>query len=149
MIAAVRPDTWNLPLLLHITGAMVLVGALITVAALLLASRRGDEQPLTRTAYRALLLGAVPAFILMRVTAEWVASEEDVDEDAAWIGIGYIVSDGGLLLLIVATVLTGLGARRTAAGRERGRGLGAATALTLLMLGLYVVAIWAMAAKPV
>jgi uncharacterized membrane protein len=148
MIAAVRPDAWNLPLLLHIIGAMVLVGALITVAGLLLASRRGDAQPLTRTAFRSLLLGAVPAFILMRVAAEWVASEEDLDQDAAWVGIGYIVSDGGLLLLIVATVLTGLGAKRAAAGRERGRGLGAATALTLLMLGLYVVAIWAMTAKP-
>ena len=149
MIAAIRPDSWNLPLLLHITGAMVLVGALITVAALLLASRRGDEQPLTRTAFRVLLLGAVPGFIVMRVAAEWVASEENVDEEAAWLGIGYIVSDGGLLLLIVATVLTGLGARKAAAGRERGRGLGAATAITLLMLGLYLVAIWAMTARPV
>ena len=29
-IAAIRPDEWNLPLLVHVTGAMVLVGALVT-----------------------------------------------------------------------------------------------------------------------
>ena len=149
MIAAIRPDSWNLPLLLHIAGAMVLVGALVLAAALLIASRRGDEAPLSRSAYRTLLLAALTAFVVMRVAAQWVASEEDVDEDAAWLGIGFIVSDGGLLFLIAATVLAGLGARRAAAGKERGRGLGAATALTLLMLGLYVVAIWAMASKPV
>ena len=34
MIAAVRPDSWNLPLLAHVAGAMVLVGALVLVAAM-------------------------------------------------------------------------------------------------------------------
>ena len=148
MIAAVRPDSWNLPLLLHVLGAMVLVGALVLAAALLIASRRGDEQPLTRSAYRALLLAALPAFVVMRVAAQWTASEEDVPDDAAWLGIGFIVSDLGVVLLIATTVLAGLGAKRAAAGRARGSGLEAATALTLLMLGAYVVAIWAMVAKP-
>jgi uncharacterized membrane protein len=41
MLAAIRPDSWNFPLLLHVFGAMVLVGGLVTaVTALILGSRR-------------------------------------------------------------------------------------------------------------
>lgn len=38
MLAVVRPDSWNLPLFLHVLGAMVLVGTLATAAVALLAS---------------------------------------------------------------------------------------------------------------
>lgn len=33
MLAAIRPDSWNLPLLLHVFGAMVLVGGLVVAVA--------------------------------------------------------------------------------------------------------------------
>ena len=32
-VAAIRPDSWDFPLFLHVTGAMLLVGALVVVAA--------------------------------------------------------------------------------------------------------------------
>jgi hypothetical protein len=147
-VAAVRPDSWNLPLLLHVAGAMVLVGALVTVLAALVAARRGGDAALTRLGFRTLLIVGVPAFLLMRVGAEWVASEEDVPDDATWIGIGYMVSDLGLLLMIVATVLAGLGARRAAREGERGRSTVVATALVAVMVVAYLAAVWAMTAKP-
>ena len=111
-LAAIRPDEWNLPLLLHVAGAMVLVGALITAVAALVASRTSRPAPMKRVAFRTLLLAALPGYILMRGAAEWIFSEENLDDEAAWIGIGYIVSDLGLLLLIIATVLAGISSRR-------------------------------------
>ena len=100
MLAIVRPDGWNLPLLVHVAGAMLLVGALVVALAVTAgALRRGDDAAvLTRLAYRTLLIGVLPAYLTMRVGAEWIASEEAVGDDAAWIGIGYGTSDAGLLL---------------------------------------------------
>ena len=40
-LAAIRPDSWNFPLLLHILGAAVLVGAVLT-AVVTTARRRAD-----------------------------------------------------------------------------------------------------------
>ena len=147
MVATVRPDAWNLPLLVHVAGAMLLVGALAVVLALSAAAlRRGeDAAALTRLAFRGLLLGVLPAYVVMRGGAEWVASEEGV-ADPAWIGIGYSVADGGLVLAIIAAVLARRASRRGAAGAG---GLGrAVVALSGLLLVAYVVAIWAMTAKP-
>ncbi len=117
MLAMVRPDGWNLPLLVHVAGAMLLVAALVVVVALCAgALRRGDGTAvLTRLAFRSLLLGVVPAYVVMRAGAEWLASEEAVG-DQAWVGIGYGTSDGGLLLVIVACVLAWRAARRGADG---------------------------------
>ncbi len=147
--ASIRPDDWNLPLLLHVLGAMVFVGLLATIAVILVAALRTDDRAAAlRLAFRTLLIGALPSYIVMRVGAEWVASEANVDEDAAWIGIGYIVTDLGLLLLIVVTVLTGLAKRRVGRGTEPGRLVRPATAITLLLIAAYAVALWAMTAKP-
>jgi hypothetical protein len=148
-IAAIRPDDWNLPLLLHVAGAMVLVGALAVVTASLVSARGGDAAALTRLSFRTLLYAALPGFILTRVSAEWIASEEDVDDEATWIGIGYMVSDFGLLLLIVGTVLIGVAMRRLRRDEgPPGRAAGVATALISLTLAGYLVAIWAMTTKP-
>jgi hypothetical protein len=151
IFASVRPDSWNLPLLFHALGAMVFVSMLAAIAVVLVASLRGGDRPAAlRFAFRSLLLGAIPSYVLMRGAAEWVASEEDVDEDAAWIGIGYMVTDLGLLLLIVVTVLVGLARRRATSGTKEPGGLvRPATALTLILIAAYAVALWAMTAKPV
>jgi hypothetical protein len=151
MIAAVRPDSWNLPLLVHVLGAMVFVGLLLVLAVILVVSLRdgGDRVAALRFAFRTVLLGLLPSYIVMRVGAEWVFSEENADEDAAWIGIGYIVTDLGLLLLIVTAVLLGLARRRAASGTKEPRGLvRPATAITFLLIAAYAVALWAMTAKP-
>jgi hypothetical protein len=148
MVAAIRPDAWDLPLLLHVAGAMLLVGSLVVVIATMGASLRrgGGVEVLTSLPFRALLIGVLPSYILMRVGAEWIASEEDVIGDPDWIGIGYSTADGGLVLTIIAAVLAWRAARRGAAGPG---GLGRAVlVLAAVLIVAYGVAIWAMAAKP-
>jgi hypothetical protein len=141
--------TWSFPLFLHILGAMILVGGLVTGAAALALGR--DDVRVLRLGYRCLLLVSLPGFVLMRVGAEWTASREgwhDVDDEPAWLRIGYITADAGGLLLAIALIVGGFGLRRLRRGG--GTGLVKATmGLTLLMLAAYVVAIWAMGAKPV
>jgi hypothetical protein len=147
MLAAIRPGDWNMPLFIHVGGAMLLVAALVVVAATMGAAvRRGDGAlELTRLAYRALLLGVLPAYVVMRVGAEWIVSKEGVDE-ASWVGIGYSTADGGLLLVIIAAVLSWRATRR---GTDAPGGLGrAVVVLSGVLLLAYTVAIWAMTAKP-
>jgi uncharacterized integral membrane protein len=148
--AAVRPDAWNFPLLLHVLGATVLVALLATVAVVLTVALRSDDRAAAlRFGFRTLLIGTIPAYLVMRLAAEWIASKEHLeDSDASWIGIGYSVADGGLLFLIVMTVLAGLAARRA---RQGGQPTGLArwtTGLALLLIVAYGVALWAMATKP-
>jgi hypothetical protein len=147
MPATIRPDDWNLPLLVHVAGAILLVGALVVVAIVIAAALRrpDDAAELTRLGFRVLLLGVLPADIVMRVGAEWVASRENLG-DSTWIGIGYSTADGGLLLAIVATVLAWRATRRGADGPG---GLGrAAVVLAGVLLVAYAVTLWAMATKP-
>ena len=148
MVAVVRPGAWEFPLFLHVAGAMLLVGALVVVVATTTgALRRGDgSEALAGLAFRTLLVGVLPAYILMRVGAEWIASKEGVPDDVQWIGIGYGVADGGLLLAIIATVLAWRAARRSGEGPG---GMGRAVfVLAALLIVAYAVAIWAMATKP-
>jgi hypothetical protein len=145
-LSAIRPGDWNLPLFVHVGGAMLLVGALVVVAASMGAAvRRGDGAvELTRLAYRALLIGVLPSYVLMRIGAEWIVSKEGVDE-ASWVGIGYATADGGLLLVIIAAVLAWRATRR---GGDAPGGPGrAVVVLSGLLLLAYAVAIWAMTAK--
>jgi hypothetical protein len=140
LLAAMRPDDWNIALFVHVLGAMVLVGALV-LALTAMASRN------LRLGYRALLFAAIPSWIAMRVGAQWIFSKEgldDVDPAPAWIDIGFITSEASFLLIVAGTVCAGIAARRT-----RGDGLRAATlVLTGIVLVAYVVAIWAMTNKP-
>jgi hypothetical protein len=148
MVAVVRPDSWNLPLFVHVAGAMLLVGALVVVTvAMAAALRRGDGvQVLTRLAFRTLLIGVIPAYVLMRAGAEWIASEENIPDELDWVGIGYIVADLGLLLTLITTVLAWRAARRGADG-PGGAGR-AAFVLAAVLIVAYGVALWAMATKP-
>jgi hypothetical protein len=145
MLALIRPDGWNLPLFLHVFGAIVVVGATATLAIAGFASRRNAEHNplLARTIARAFILGVLPSWILMRVAAEWVHSKEFPSgaEQPGWIGVGYIVSDGTAVLLIVTGILAGLSVRR-------GRVLLAVPILaTICVLG-YAFAWFAMSGKP-
>jgi hypothetical protein len=147
MSATIRPDDWNLPLLVHVAGAILLVAALVVAAIVIAAALRrpDDAAELTRLGFRVLLLGVLPADIVMRVGAEWIASKENLG-DSTWIGIGYSTADGGLLLAIVATVLAWRATRRGADGPG---GLGrAAVVLAGVLLVAYAVTLWAMATKP-
>jgi hypothetical protein len=151
LLAALRPDDFNLPLFLHVLGAMALVGALGLVAISLASARKSDSAAGLRLGYRALLLGAIPAWIVMRVGAQWIASKEGFDQGdvPGWVDIGFITSEPTLLLLIAATVCSRMAANRA---REGGRPFGGLNMAALVCVGItllaYVVAIWAMSTKP-
>jgi hypothetical protein len=153
VLAAIRPDDVNFPLLLHVLGAMLLVGTLFTVGVAILAARRRPEEVeaagLTRFGLWTLIAGVFPAWIVMRIGAQWTASEENLSDDLelSWLEIGYITADVGALLILISIILSVIGLRQLRAGR--GRGLATAVGLiSLLLLAAYVVAVWAMTAKP-
>jgi hypothetical protein len=106
MIAAIRPDSWNLPLFLHVLGAMLLFGATLSAAILsIVAWRRSDTPVLPRATFLTLLLAAIPAWVLMRGGAAWIYSKEGFSghNDPSWIGIGFAAAEPGLLILLIAT----------------------------------------------
>ena len=147
MLAAIRPDDWDLPLFLHVLGAMLLVGGLLT-GGTALAIARGQAR-LLRVGYFTLLALALPGWILMRAAAEWIYDKEGFtgDDDPAWLDIGFVTAEGGGVLLLIALILGGFGVRRV--GRGGGSGLMTASAvLALVALVAYLVAVWAMGGKP-
>ena len=149
--AYVRTNSWDLPLFVHVLGAMMLVGLLaVAVAVLIAAARAGDDRTAAvRLAFRTLLIGAIPAYLVIRIGAAWIADKEHLtDSDASWIGIGYSVADGGLLVLLILNVLAGLAYRRARRGGQPVALLRWTTGLTLLLIVAYGVALWAMATKP-
>ena len=150
MLAVVRADDVNLPLLLHVLGAMLLVGTLVlAMTALYLAWRDGSEAS-ARLAFRSLLVGVIPAWIVMRVSAQFLLDKEGLeDAELAWIDIGFISAEPGFLLIVIATVLAGLAARRAGRGEAVGTGVKVAAVLCSILLVGYVIATWAMTAKPV
>lgn len=146
VLASVRPDDWNLPLFLHIAGAMTLVGGLVLALTGLLASWRGGEvASAVRLGYRALLLAVLPGWLVMRIAAEWTLSKESLENaKLTWVDIGFSTAEPGLLLIIIATVLAGLAARRGGAGT----GVRVAAVLVSILVVAYLVALWAMTTKP-
>ena len=148
-LASVRPDDVNVALLVHVVGAMAMVGALVTSAAAALVGWRDESASLLRLSSKTLLFVALPAFIAMRVGGEWTYVEENLDDapDLTWVGIGFITSDLGGLLLLIALILGGIGLRRTRSGGGTGL-LRASGVIAALLVVIYVVAIWAMGAKP-
>jgi hypothetical protein len=149
-LAVIRPDDWNLPLFLHILGAMVLVGALTLTSVSLIASWRSGSAALIRQAYMTLFYVALPSYIVFRVGSEWIADKEGLaDSNVTWIGIGYGVSDTGALLLIISLVIGGISVRRMNRGQQPSPiAARIVTGLVSLVLIAYLVAVWAMTAKP-
>jgi hypothetical protein len=67
MLAAIRPDSWNFPLFVHVLGAMILVGGLVAGASAL-AFARGDAK-LLRLGFWSLMLVSFPGWVVMRLGA--------------------------------------------------------------------------------
>ena len=148
VLASVRPDSWNFPLFVHVLGAMILAGGLLTGASILTFAR-GDVRFL-RLGYWTLLAVALPGYIVMRLGAQWIYSKEHLDDapsDPTWIGIGFIVADLGALLVLIALIVGGIGLRRLGSGGGQGL-LKAAMVMAWLVLAAALVAVWAMAGKP-
>ena len=146
LLASIRPDSWNFPLFLHVLGAMVLVGAVTTaVVAQLTAGGTSEPDRMRRFSFRTLLLAAIPAYIVMRIGAEWLYSKEfgDTEDDPTWIGIGYGTADAGALVLLIAVICAGIASWKSKSGLAKASGIIAAIALAG-----WIVTIWAMGAKP-
>jgi hypothetical protein len=150
MFAAIRPHSIDLALIVHVAGAMVLVGALVTAAAAGIIGWRDEAGALRRLSYRTLLFVALPAWFVMWFGAIWTESREHLDDlsnPPAWLGIGHIAAEGGGLLLLIALILGGIGTRRSRAGNGDGL-IRASSAMATFLVAVYVIAIWAMGAKP-
>jgi len=138
MLAYSRPF---LPLFLHVAGAMVLFGAVGAAALLAWAGARRDSPALARSALLALLVAAIPAWVVFRAGAAWISSREG-DPKGTWIDIGSVVGDGGLILLLVVTGLAYRWKRRGGVRTPRW-----VAGLTSIYLAALAVAWLAMAGK--
>ena len=149
VLALIRPGSWEFPLFLHVLGAMILIGGLVTSASSL-GFARGDVRFL-RLGYWSLLAVSLPGWILMRIGAEWIASREGWTKKGVpsptWLDIGFLLADAGGLILLISLVVGGFGVRRLRQGKGAGL-LKATLVLSLILLAAYVVAVWAMAGKP-
>jgi hypothetical protein len=153
MLAAIRPDDWNFALLLHVLGAMLLVGGLTAGVTALWLGWRADSLTLPRLGFRSLLLVAFPAWWLMRIAGQWIGSKEgfgDSENDPTWLVIGYLTAEAGGLLILISIILTGIGVRRMGRAETPSRSLlvRIGTVLVSIVLAAYLVAVWAMTTKP-
>jgi len=142
MLAILREDSWNLPLFLHVLGAIAVTGA--TAAALVTALSSQRRQWLKPMLWRVMLVAVLPAWLLMRVAGQWTESKEDIPGDPGWLGVGFLVGDAGLILLLAATILSWVAARRP----ERAWPTKAVAAIAGLYLIALFVAMFAMTGKP-
>jgi hypothetical protein len=141
-----RPSTWDLPLFVHVLGATVLFGGMLALTVLAVAVWRRPESGalLSRYAFRLLLLLVLPAWIVMRVGAQLIVDREFPKHAPGWVSVGFVVSEPGLVLLIVIGIL----AWRSARVGGRGRTAGAVAVLAPIYLAALAVAWFAMSAKP-
>ena len=79
MLATVRPHSWDLALFVHVVGAMILMGGLVTAAGAGIVGWRDTAGGLRRLSALTLFAVALPGWIVMRVGAEWVYSKEGWD----------------------------------------------------------------------
>ncbi len=147
-LGLVRPDDENLPLFVHVLGASILVGGLLTGASLL-GFARGSVSML-RLGYWTMLAVALPGLVLMRIGAEWIYRTsvwDDLEDEPTWIMIGGVTADIGGALFLVSLAVGGFGIYRLREGKGAGL-LKATMVIGLILLAAYVVAVWAMAGKP-
>lgn len=152
VLGAIRPAGQDFPVLLHIVGATIVFGALLaSVSSLALA--RGQVR-LLRVGYFSLLLVALPGWILMRLSGEWIYRKQGWNslphdlKDTTWLRIGFGVADYGGVLFLVALVLGGVAVRRLRDGKSGAGLLRITTGIALVLALAFVVAVWAMTGKP-
>ncbi len=125
VIAAIRPDSWNFPLFLHVLGAMILVGGLLTGASALLYAR--GEARFLRLGYWTLACGRAArassscASVQVGSTRRrvWDDLPDEVSEPA-WLGIGLVTADRRRPPL--SHLADRRRDRRVSTAREQGRG---------------------------
>jgi hypothetical protein len=146
-LAIQQGSNGDLPLFLHVLGATMAFGAIVTLVIVGFAARRAASDRalwLRRLNFRIALLVVLPTWILMRVGAQWIDSKEyPHGHEPGWVGVGFLVSDVGALIVLALLILSWFGSRR-----DDSR---AATVVPWLA-ALYAVALgvawFAMSAKP-
>jgi hypothetical protein len=152
ILAAVRPHSWDLAVFVHVAGAMILVGGLVTAAGAGIVGWRDTAVGLRRFAALTLFAVALPGWLIMRGGAEWIYSKEGWDKvpdklTPSWLDIGFFTADIGGIVLVIALILGGIGVRQARSGGGTAL-LRASTVLAALLVAVYVVAVWAMGGKP-
>jgi len=157
----------SFPLLVHITGAMILVGGVLGGAAALLLAK-GDRLKL-KLGYYSILFVAFPGLIVTKIGATMIWHKESAhslvgaafphSNDPRWIEIGGTALDGGGALLVGALIVGWFGLRRLDGktdflakvpiiGKWTGPTLmKLTTIISVVLLAAYVAAIWAMSTK--
>lgn len=152
MLAIVRTDDLDFALFLHVLGSVLTFGGVATILVLALVSFRVAFAAalLRRLAFWTMLFVVWPSFVLMRVGGEWIRSKEFPNgaEEPDWVGVGYLVSDAGILILLGLTACAWLAVRQTTPARPRPATATVATALAGIYLAALAVAWFAMTAKP-
>ena len=74
MVLAYSRPFW--PLFLHVLGAMTLFGAILAAVILSAAAWRAPDQAYLRKATFWALLSGIPAYVVLRVGAQWIYSKE-------------------------------------------------------------------------
>ncbi len=144
MIASLCGPECGGRLFMHVLGATLLFGGALTVATLAVASLRAGPNTLMlrRLAFGVTLAVLWPAYVVMRVGAQLVLTAEHLDKDSpGWVDAGTVISDGGVVVLLLLALTTWL-ARRSARAAPWAAGL---AIVYVLALG---VAWFAMSAKP-
>lgn len=143
--ASLCGPTCGAPLYVHVLGATVLFGGVLAVTILAFASSwRPPEQALVlqRLAFWSTLVLLVPGWIAMRIGGQWVLNHEHLDKNTpGWANAGFIVSDGGAVVILLLLLFSWLAGRRSRLAPVVA-GLGT---IYLIALG---VAWFAMSAKP-
>jgi hypothetical protein len=145
-LALVRPDSWNLPLFLHVLGATLTFGATASVAILAFAGRPAASERalwLRSLAFKIGFFVLVPAWIMLRAAAGWIDSKEYPHHEPGWVGVGYPVTEGGALLIIVMLILGWISRRK-----RESRAAAVVPWLATIYLVALGVAWFAMSAKP-
>jgi hypothetical protein len=152
MLAAIRPDIQDFALLLHLVGATVVFGALLTSATSLVLAR--GETRLLGLGYFSLLFVGLPGLILLRLAGQWLYQLQKWDDlpsqfaQPTWLDIGFIVADWGGILFVLALVLGWVGIHRLRTDRGGTLLLRATMVISIVLIVGYVVAVWAMTGKP-
>lgn len=168
-LADLRPNNFNFPLVVHVGGATLLVGGVMTAVVAL--SLAGGNLKQLRFGYFSLLFVGLPGLILAKLGATAIWSKESAHsfigaafphrDDPRWIEVGGTALDGGGALLVLALILGWFGLKRLegatgdlltkfpVVSKMTGETLLRLTRLiTIILLVGYVLAVWAMGGKP-
>jgi hypothetical protein len=144
-VSSLCGPTCGVQLYVHVLGAVLLFGSVGAVTLLAVAAiwrPPAEAVALRRIAFWTTLVLVVPAFVVMRVGAQWVLDHEGLDKNSpGWVNAGFIISDGGALVVVLLGLFAWLSTKRPGLGRVLA-GLGC---IYLVALG---VAWFAMAGKP-